>query len=187
MPSSTGACRVLAAELKRTLKRGSADQLHETKVHLKLALSLSCSWGPLKEMTVNDDQKPSISVDQETSMATDPKLSLIGRRSTIAGVGSIVAGPLLAPFARAQPARNNSKVVFGIGLSAVFLPYIPWIDKGFAAKHGVNGEYKIFESGLGGVLPNRHRCWIQSKKWNTTSACRAIRLSNLMKIIADLT
>ena len=100
---------------------------------------------------MNDDAKASILLEQETSIDTDLKAGSIRRRSAVAGMGGLVAAPLLAPFARAQPVRNNSKVLFGIGLSAVFLPYIPWVDKGIAARHGVNGEYKIFESGLGGV------------------------------------
>jgi ABC-type nitrate/sulfonate/bicarbonate transport system substrate-binding protein len=85
-------------------------------------------------------------------MKNDRKAA-IGRRGAIAGVGGMAALSLGTRSGLAQPAtsRNASKVVFGIGLSAPFLPFVPWVDKGIAAKHGVNGEYKIFESGLGGV------------------------------------
>ena len=74
---------------------------------------------------------------------------------------SLAAGPA---FGQSAPAvkGNGSKVLFGIGLSAPFLAFVPWVDKGIAAKHGVNAEYKIFESGLGGVeavvAGNGHVC-----------------------------
>lgn len=66
-------------------------------------------------------------------------------------------------FAQAPAIKSGAdKVVFGIGLSAPFLPELPWITKGIAAKHGLNAEYKIFESGLGGVeavlTGNGHVC-----------------------------
>jgi ABC-type nitrate/sulfonate/bicarbonate transport system substrate-binding protein len=96
-------------------------------------------------------------------MTRHRRIATIGRRQAIAGAGSIAAS-FAAGTVLAQPAvgRNASKVLFGIGLSAPFLPFIPWVDKGIAAKHGVNAEYKIFESGLGGVeavvAGNGHVC-----------------------------
>jgi ABC-type nitrate/sulfonate/bicarbonate transport system substrate-binding protein len=45
----------------------------------------------------------------------------------------------------------GDKVVFGIGLSAPFAPYVVLVETGIGKKHGINGEYKIFESGIGGI------------------------------------
>ena len=41
--------------------------------------------------------------------------------------------------------------MFGIGLSAPFTPYVAVVEKGIGAKHGIKAEYKIFESGIGGI------------------------------------
>jgi ABC-type nitrate/sulfonate/bicarbonate transport system substrate-binding protein len=86
-------------------------------------------------------------------MSSSRKPVSITRRQMAAAIGGAAAFSLMPRAALPQtPAiKNSSKVVFGIGLSAPFLPYLPWVDKGIAAKHGVNAEYKIFESGLGGV------------------------------------
>ncbi|SDB74397.1 ABC transporter substrate-binding protein [Belnapia rosea] len=53
----------------------------------------------------------------------------------------------------AQPALAQARqtVVFGIGLSAPFAPYVVLVESGIGAKHGIRGEYKIFESGIGGI------------------------------------
>lgn len=101
-------------------------------------------------------------------MSKNRKITTIGRRQAIAGAGgigaSLAAGSAFGQAAPTAPAvkGNGSKVLFGIGLSAPFLAFVPWVDKGIAAKHGVNGEYKIFESGLGGVeavvANNGHIC-----------------------------
>ena len=97
-------------------------------------------------------------------MSKNSKVTTIGRRRAIAGAGGVAASLAAGPAFGQAPAvkGNNSKVLFGIGLSAPFLAFVPWVDKGIAAKHGVNGEYKIFESGLGGVeavvAGNGHIC-----------------------------
>ncbi len=97
-------------------------------------------------------------------MSKNRKVTTIGRRQAIAGAGGVAASLAAGPAFGQAPAvkGNNSKVLFGIGLSAPFLAFVPWVDKGIAAKHGVNGEYKIFESGLGGVeavvAGNGHIC-----------------------------
>jgi ABC-type nitrate/sulfonate/bicarbonate transport system substrate-binding protein len=98
-------------------------------------------------------------------MRKDRGVMTIGRRRAIAGAGGVAAS-LVAGAAAGQSAPavkgSGSKVLFGIGLSAPFLPFVPWVDKGIAAKHGINAEYKIFESGLGGVeavvAGNSHIC-----------------------------
>jgi NitT/TauT family transport system substrate-binding protein len=53
----------------------------------------------------------------------------------------------------AQPKRagKTEKIVLGIGLSAPFAPYVVFVDKGIAAKHGITAEYRIFESGIQGI------------------------------------
>ena len=87
-------------------------------------------------------------------MSKQRKIATIGRRQAIAGAGGMAASLAAGrAFAQSAPAvkGNASKVLFGIGLSAPFLAFVPWVDKGIAAKHGVNAEYKTFESGLGGV------------------------------------
>ena len=98
-------------------------------------------------------------------MSRNRRVATIGRRRAIAGAGGMAAALAAGPaFGQSAPAvkGSGSKVLFGIGLSAPFLPVVPWVDKGIAAKHGVNAEYKIFESGLGGVeavvAGNGHVC-----------------------------
>ena len=98
-------------------------------------------------------------------MSKHRKITTIGRRHAIAGASGIAATLAAgAACGLAAPAvkGNASKVLFGIGLSAPFLAFVPWVDKGIAAKHGINAEYKIFESGLGGVeavvANNGHVC-----------------------------
>ena len=82
------------------------------------------------------------------------KDSGLTRRTVLGGLaaGSAIAA-FPAPAVRAQPAQAGKaeKVVIGIGLSAPFSPYLVLVEKGIAAKHGIKAEYKIFESGIGGI------------------------------------
>src|SRR5260221_8922152 len=77
------------------------------------------------------------------------------RRTILQGVAAAGArAPLgLGRAARAQTkkAGRADKVTLGIGLSAPFSPYVIFVDKGFAAKHGITAEYRIFESGIQGI------------------------------------
>src|SRR3712207_3377724 len=75
------------------------------------------------------------------------------RRTVLKGIGAAAAALVPGGSALAQAARAGKadKVVFGIGLSAPFTPYVALVDKGIAAKHGIAAEYRIFESGIGGI------------------------------------
>jgi ABC-type nitrate/sulfonate/bicarbonate transport system substrate-binding protein len=80
--------------------------------------------------------------------------SITRRTFLVAGsaAGLVAASGRLA-LAQAPAVKRGKadRVVFGIGLSAPFTPYVALVEKGIAAKHGIKAEYKIFESGLGGL------------------------------------
>ncbi len=80
----------------------------------------------------------------------------ISRRTFLVGaaaVGTAMTASRRIALAQAPAHKSGKadKVVFGIGLSAPFSPYVALVDKGIAAKHGIKAEYKIFESGIGGI------------------------------------
>jgi NitT/TauT family transport system substrate-binding protein len=50
----------------------------------------------------------------------------------------------------AQGPAAAKKVVFGIGISAPYAPFVIAVEKGFLEKRGAPAEYKTFESGLPG-------------------------------------
>lgn len=61
--------------------------------------------------------------------------------------GLVVALGLLG-IGLAAPARSaDKKVVFGIGISAPYAPFVVAVEKGFMEKRGAPAEYKTFESG----------------------------------------
>jgi len=45
-------------------------------------------------------------------------------------------------------ATDHRKMIFGIGISAPYAPFVIAVEKGFLAKRGAPAEYKIFESGM---------------------------------------
>ncbi|WP_207538310.1 ABC transporter substrate-binding protein [Sabulicella rubraurantiaca] len=71
----------------------------------------------------------------------------LGRRTLLVAGSTALALPALAQ----GRAGRTDKVVFGIGLSAPFAPYVALVDRGIAARHGLNAEYRIFESSIGGM------------------------------------
>jgi len=54
----------------------------------------------------------------------------------------------LALFTAGVARAADKTVVFGIGISAPFAPFVVAVDKGFMQKRGVHAEYKTFESGV---------------------------------------
>lgn len=73
------------------------------------------------------------------------------RRSLLKGLALAPAASALAGPALGQGTGGGAKVVFGIGLSSVYAQYVVCVEKGFTKKNGLAGEYKIFESGIGGI------------------------------------
>lgn len=59
----------------------------------------------------------------------------------------LVAGLLVALVAGTGVA-DHRKMIFGIGISAPYAPFVIAVDKGFMQKRGVPAEYKTFESGM---------------------------------------
>jgi NitT/TauT family transport system substrate-binding protein len=60
----------------------------------------------------------------------------------LAAVAALVGGIVVTPGQSA-----DRKVLFGIGISAPYAPFVVAVEKGFLQKRGVPAEYKTFESG----------------------------------------
>ena len=67
------------------------------------------------------------------------------RRLLVVAVAALLGASLAAPGQAAE-----KKIVFGIGISAPYAPFIVAVEKGFLQKRGAPAEYKTFESGLPG-------------------------------------
>ncbi len=67
------------------------------------------------------------------------------RRLLVVAVAALLGASLAAPGQAAE-----KKVVFGIGISAPYAPFVVAVEKGFLQKRGAPAEYKTFESGLPG-------------------------------------
>src|SRR5262245_25511518 len=75
-------------------------------------------------------------IDQRVEGATMRRWAVL---AVVAGLlGVIAAGPGLSA---------DKKMVFGIGISAPYAPFVVAVEKGFFEKRGVPAEYKTFESG----------------------------------------
>jgi ABC-type nitrate/sulfonate/bicarbonate transport system substrate-binding protein len=59
------------------------------------------------------------------------------------------AAPTQAPAT--APAVSSKRVLFGSGITAPYSPFVVGVEKGFMQQHGVNAEYKLFESGVPGL------------------------------------
>lgn len=91
--------------------------------------------------------------DMNETLSTTRIVSRRGFLRGLAGAGVLTAGgfrPVLAQ-APAKKAGKADKIVMGIGLSAPFTPYVAMVEKGIAARHGLKAEYRIFETGIGGI------------------------------------
>jgi ABC-type nitrate/sulfonate/bicarbonate transport system substrate-binding protein len=67
------------------------------------------------------------------------------RRAAVAAVVGLAVAILPAAGEAAE-----KKIVFGIGISAPYAPFVVAVEKGFLHKRGAPAEYKTFESGLPG-------------------------------------
>ena len=67
------------------------------------------------------------------------------RRSVVVVVAALLGASLAASGQAAE-----KRIVFGIGISAPYAPFVVAVEKGFLQKRGAPAEYKTFESGLPG-------------------------------------
>ena len=66
------------------------------------------------------------------------------RRRLVVGIALVGLVALVASVGSA----SHGKMVFGIGISAPYAPFVVAVEKGFLEKRGVPAEYKTFESGM---------------------------------------
>ncbi|MFN7594794.1 MAG: ABC transporter substrate-binding protein, partial [bacterium] len=71
----------------------------------------------------------------------------LGRRVFLGASAAALTTPAIAQ----QRAGRADRVIFGIGLSAPFAPYLALVERGIGAKHGIRAEYRVFESSIGGM------------------------------------
>jgi ABC-type nitrate/sulfonate/bicarbonate transport system substrate-binding protein len=62
----------------------------------------------------------------------------------------LLAAVLLVVVLVAPGPAADKKIVFGIGISAPYAPFVVGVEKGFLEKRGAPAEYKTFESGVPG-------------------------------------
>jgi ABC-type nitrate/sulfonate/bicarbonate transport system substrate-binding protein len=71
----------------------------------------------------------------------------LGRRVFLGASAAALTTPAIAQ----QRAGRADRVIFGIGLSAPFAPYLALVERGIGTKHGIRAEYRVFESSIGGM------------------------------------
>ena len=71
----------------------------------------------------------------------------LGRRVFLGASTAALTTPAIAQ----QRAGRADRVIFGIGLSAPFAPYVALVERGIGTKHGIRAEYRVFESSIGGM------------------------------------
>lgn len=62
----------------------------------------------------------------------------------------MMAAVILVAMGGAVGWASHGKMLFGIGISAPYAPFVVAVEKGFLEKRGVPAEYKTFESGMPG-------------------------------------
>jgi NitT/TauT family transport system substrate-binding protein len=60
----------------------------------------------------------------------------------------VVAAVMLVAGVASVGSASHGKMLFGIGISAPYAPFVVAVEKGFLEKRGVPAEYKTFESGM---------------------------------------
>lgn len=63
-------------------------------------------------------------------------------------VAAVLAAGLLVAIFTGTGGTADRKMIFGIGISAPYAPFVVAVEKGFLQKRGVPAEYKTFESGM---------------------------------------